>query len=446
MRLGEIDRGWGEAAQKPRLAVIGSGISGLAAAWLLREHYQVSVYEAEARLGGHTHTVDVSVDGLRFPVDTGFLVFNRRTYPNLCALFEYLGIESVASDMSFSARIAPLDLEWAGANLNTVFGQRRNLLRPAFLGMLRDIVRFNRETTALLAGASGGDETLGEFLDQRRYGEAFRNWYLLPMAAAIWSCPTATMRDYPLATFVRFCHNHGLLQITNRPQWLTVRGGGRTYVNRLAQDLQDIRLAAPVQAVTRNASGVNVHAHGNVERFDQVVFACHSDQALRILGAEATLTERAILGAVSYQPNRAVLHTDATLLPQRRALWSAWNYAAGATTQGNTPVAVSYLINMLQPLPVRTPVVVSLNPFREPDPANVIAEFDYAHPVFDQAAILAQTRLPAIQGRDRLWFCGAWGGYGFHEDGLRSAIQVASALGASVPWQADNGQPQLQAA
>lgn len=434
MKPGELELNNAVRPGRKHVAVIGSGISGLATAWLLRDTHNVTLYEAEARLGGHTHTVEVNVEGLKFPVDTGFLVFNRRTYPNLCALFEQIGIEADASDMSFSARIDGENLEWAGSDLNTVFGQRRNLLRPAFIGMVRDILRFNRETTALSNSISAGGESLGEFLERRKFGRAFRDWYLLPMAAAIWSCPTATMLAYPLATFVRFCHNHGLLQIMNRPQWLSVKGGGREYVRRLAADLSDIRLSSPVLAVQRAEDGVYVRTATGVERYDEVVMASHSDQSLQMLGSSATPAERAVLSAVSYQPNRAVLHTDARLLPQRRRLWSAWNYAAGPQTAEIAPVAVSYLINMLQPLPVQTPVIVSLNPYQAPAADKVIAEFDYAHPVFDQAAITAQSMLPGIQGRDRVWFCGAWGRYGFHEDGLRSAIAVAEGMGISVPW------------
>jgi predicted NAD/FAD-binding protein len=255
------------------------------------------------------------------------------------------------------------------------------------------------------------------------------------MAAAIWSCPTEAMLAYPLATFVRFCHNHGLLQIMNRPQWLTVKGGGREYLRRMAADLEDIRLNAPVVAVRRAEDGVYVLAADGCARYDDVVFACHSDQALAILADEATAAERAVITAVKYQPNRAVVHTDSSLLPQRRSLWSAWNYAAGPATSGTAPVAVSYLINKLQPVPVATPVIVSLNPYREPAPEKVIADIDYAHPVFDQQAIEAQWQLPNINGRDRLWFCGAWSRYGFHEDGLRSAIAVAQGMGVAVPWQ-----------
>ncbi|MDE2598977.1 MAG: FAD-dependent oxidoreductase [Rhodocyclaceae bacterium] len=435
MKPGELERNNPAGIARKRVAVVGSGISGMAAAWLLRNTHEVTLYEAASRLGGHTNTVDVELEGLRFPVDTGFLVFNQRTYPNLCALFGQLGIVAVPSEMSFSARIDSLDLEWAGNDLNTLFGQRRNLLRPAFIGMVRDILRFNRETTALALRVNEEAESLGEFLERRRFGQSFRDWYLLPMAAAIWSCPTEAMLAYPLATFVRFCHNHGLLQIMNRPQWLTVKGGGREYLRRMAADLDDIRLNAPVAAVRRAEDGVHVLAADGWARYDDVVFACHSDQALAILADEATPAERAVITAVKYQPNRAVVHTDSSLLPQRPSLWSAWNYAAGPATSGTAPVAVSYLINKLQPVPVETPVIVSLNPFREPAPETVIADIDYAHPVFDQAAIEAQWQLPNINGRDHLWFCGAWSRYGFHEDGLRSAIAVAQGMGVAVPWQ-----------
>lgn len=439
MKPGELEREHPLGPGRKHVAVIGSGISGLVVAWLLRDTHQVTLYEAAGRLGGHTNTLEVAVDGQTFPVDTGFLVFNRRTYPNLCALFKLLGIEAVASEMTFSARIESLNLEWAGNNLNTVFGQRRNLLRPSFIGMVRDIMRFNRETTALAAQGAQAAESLGDFLERRRYGKAFRDWYLLPMAAAIWSCPTETMLAYPLATFVRFCHNHGLLQLVNRPQWLTVKGGGREYVRRMAADLDDVRLNSPVLAVRRADDGIHVMAADGSARYDEVVFACHSDQALVILADQASPAERSVLSAVKYQSNRAVLHTDASLLPQRRSLWAAWNYAAGPETSGSAPVAVSYLINRLQPLPVQTPVIVSLNPFREPAPESVIADIDYAHPVFDQAAIEAQRRLPGINGRDRLWFCGAWGRYGFHEDGLRSALAVVQGMGVAAPWQQSTG-------
>ncbi|MBK9445323.1 MAG: FAD-dependent oxidoreductase [Betaproteobacteria bacterium] len=424
-----------------KIAVIGSGISGLSAAWLLSQQYEVTLFEAGEKLGGHTNTVDVTVDGVTHPVDTGFLVFNHKTYPNLTALFAQLEVASVETEMSFAVSLESPDLEWAGSSLATVFGQKRNLARPAFWRMLADILRFNRESIAWLDAGPDERLSLRDYLQQNGYSRAFTDWYLLPMGAAIWSCPADSMLDYPLATFVRFCRNHGLLQVFDRPLWRTVQGGGREYVRKLAAQIGDehIRLATPVRRVERCPEGVRLTLADGVETFDQVVLACHSDQALHLLGSSASDGERELLSAIRYQPNRAVLHTDSALLPRNRSLWSAWNYSAGtdagANVSSQSPVSVSYLINRLQPLPFETPVVVSLNPQREPNPEKVLAEFTYAHPLFDGPAIAAQARLHEIQGVDRLWFCGAWGGYGFHEDGLRSGLQVAAALGCQAPWQ-----------
>jgi len=418
-----------------KIAVVGAGISGLSAAWLLSRRHEVTLYEQEGRLGGHSNTVDVEIDGVSHPVDTGFIVFNRDTYPHLCGLFSLLGVSIADSDMSFGVSLREPDIEWAGTNLASVFAQPANLARPRFWGMLQDILRFNSSVTERAANGTAEHISLGEFLVRNRYGDAFRDWYLLPMAAAIWSCPTQTMMSYPLATFARFCHNHGLLRVNDRPQWLTVRGGSREYVKRLAASLQDVRRASAVKGLQRVSDGVLVQAAGVLERYDQVVLACHSDEALALLGDTATASERRLLGAIRYQPNHAVLHTDTALLPRNRRVWSSWNYMAGAGAPDSRPVSVSYLMNRLQPLPFEQPVVVSLNPFIEPDPARVIARIDYAHPLFDGPAIDAQARLPEIQGRDRLWYCGAWTGYGFHEDGLASAVRVARHLGADIPWQ-----------
>lgn len=432
MNMSEFDR----AGLVPkRIAVIGGGIAGLASAWLLSRRHRVTLFEAGDYVGGHTNTIDIAVEGHRHPIDTGFLVFNDRTYPNLCALFACLGVASVESEMSFGVSLAEPEIEWAGSDLGTVFAQRSNLLRPAFLGMLSDILRFNRETTRMAAEGDAPPVSLGDYLAAGCYGSAFRDWYLLPMASAIWSCPTRTMLDYPLATFARFCHNHGLLQIFDRPRWRTVAGGGREYVRRILDELDDVQVATPVLGVDRRPDGVWLRCRDGAERFDEVVFACHSDQTLAILGAGASLDERRILGAVKYQPNLALVHTDTALLPRRRKVWSAWNYLAGAGRPDERPVSVSYLINRLQPLPFETPVVVSLNPFTEPARDKLIRRIEYAHPVFDQAAVDAQAALPTIQGRQRSWFAGAWTGYGFHEDGLKSALVVARALGAEIPWQ-----------
>ncbi len=419
-----------------RIAVVGAGITGLSAAWLLSRTHDVTLFEANNYLGGHSHTVDVTLEGVTAPVDTGFLVFNDRTYPNLIALFDHLGIASCASDMSFSARIAAENIEWAGSNLAAVFAQRRNLLRPRFWGMLSDILRFNKQATAIAQGGTGFAMTLGEFLAAGSYGRAFRDWYLLPMAGAIWSCPTATMLDYPTRTFFAFCANHGLLQVSDRPQWRTVIGGARTYVDRLAAEIGHVHLGTPVVSVMREAGGARLKlAGGDSRTFDAVVMACHSDQALRLLG-DADVAERAVLGAIRYQDNRVVLHTDERFLPRSRAAWSAWNYHAEDSAGQTQPVGVSYLINKLQPLPFRQPVIVTLNPGDEPRAATVIDRYSYAHPVFDQAGIAAQARLPQLQGRRNTWFCGAWAGYGFHEDGLKAGMAVAAGLGVAAPWQA----------
>ena len=421
-----------------KVAIIGSGIAGLGCAHALlteRPHgLQVSLYEAALRPGGHTNTVDVTVEGARFPVDTGFLVFNERTYPNLIRLFGELDVPVAASDMSFAVSLpvhgalGTRRLEWAGTDLNGVFAQRRNLASPKFLLMLADLLRFNRHATRIATGAEDtSDLTLGEFLDRHRYGQPLRRLYLLPMAAAIWSCPMATMLAYPVQTFVRFCHNHGLLQVADRPRWFTVRGGARQYVERIVARIGDVRLGDPVQRVTRDArSGkVLVESSRGRDSFDHVVLAAHSDQSLQLL-ADATPAERSVLADVGYQPNRAVLHTDARLMPRQQQLWSSWNYLSDG---GEEPsVSVTYWLNRLQPLPVATPVFVSLNPITEPDPRTVLAEFDYSHPVFDVRAIAAQQRLPAVQGADRVWFAGAWTGYGFHEDGLKSGLAVADEL------------------
>ncbi len=421
-----------------RIAVVGGGIAGLGCAHALtREHpgAQVTLFEAAPRLGGHTNTVDVTIAGHTFPVDTGFLVFNRRTYPHLTALFAELGVPVSESDMSFGLSVPvgsgrrARSLEWAGTSLTTVFAQPRNAFDPRFLSMLRDIVRFNAAATALARGERASQGlSLGEFLRRERFGESFRNWYLLPMAAAIWSCPSATMLAYPIDTFARFCHNHGLLQVSDRPRWLTVRGGARQYVDRIADSLADVRVADPVFSVVPLADGrVSLSARSGQQVFDDVVLACHSDQAAAILG-DARIGAGAVASKVAYQPNRAVLHTDPRLMPQSRRVWSSWNYLSDGAAAPN--VCVSYWLNRLQPLPFDTDVFVTLNPIVEPTRARVIAEFDYAHPVFDTGAIEAQRRLPTVQGRDSIWLAGAWTGYGFHEDGLKSGLAVARAIAA----------------
>jgi uncharacterized protein len=422
-----------------RVAVIGSGITGLAAADALRQAAHVTLFEADGRFGGHAHTVDVTLDGVTHGVDTGFLVFNHRTYPQLVRLFDDLKVRTAASEMSFSVQDAAQNLEWSGCSLNSVFSQRRNLLSPRFLGMLRDILRFNRLATDLAEhGAELGlEQSISDFLVQHRFGSGFRDGYLLPMLGCIWSCPTDQMLQFPVATMIRFCHNHGLVQITDRPQWHTVQGGSRQYVNAMLRRLlasgADCRLDTPVRSVRRlppgqGHAGVTVRTDHGAERFDDVVLACHSDQSLALLD-DAEPIEQAVLGAIRYQPNRAVLHTDDSLLPRRRRAWAAWNYERAAdAAREQTSVCLHYLINRLQPLPWQRPVIVSLNPAREPQPHHVISSHAYSHPVFDAAAMRAQQRVPELQGRSHLWFAGAWTRYGFHEDGLMSGQAVAQAL------------------
>ncbi len=427
-----------------RVAVIGSGISGLAAAHQLRGYAEVTLFEAGDYFGGHTHTVDVSLprgttgSAVTHGVDTGFLVFNERTYPELIALFAELGVATAPSDMSFSvqARGGADALEWSGSNLNTVFAQRSNLVRPRFWGMLSDLLRFNALTTrmALEGSTQALQQPLGAFLDQHRFGQAFRDGYFLPMMACIWSCPTRQMLEFPVSTMVRFCHNHGLLQISGRPQWRTVRGGARHYVDAILAGIAHKCLRTPVHRVQSMEDGrVSLHMAQGQATFDKVILACHSDQALALL-AQPTAEERLLLGAIRYQSNTAVLHTDVHQLPRRRAAWAAWNYERGPTAEDDNAatVCLHYLLNRLQPLPWKTPVIVSLNPLRPIDPRHVLGRFDYAHPVFDLPAVAAQAQMDTIQGGQGRYYCGAWMGYGFHEDGLKAGRHAAQRLLADL--------------
>jgi predicted NAD/FAD-binding protein len=414
--------------QGPRVAVIGGGISGLGAAWALRQGARPTLFESAARLGGHANTVDLSLDGVTHGVDTGFLVFNARTYPLLLTLFESLGVELAPSRMGFSVQHHELGLEWAGNDLSSVFAQRCRLFDASFLGMLAELARFNRLTTRIARAGHDAelDEPLQVFLDRHRFGAMFRQAYLLPMIACIWSCPADRMLHFPAGSLIRFCHNHGLLRIRHRPQWMTVRGGSREYVQKMRAQLPDVREGEPVRRVQRLSGGrVRLHRQNGCEDFDAVVLACHSDQALALLD-RPTPDECAVLGAVRYQVNRAVLHLDAQMLPRRRRAWAAWNFEARTGDDARRPVCLHYLINELQPLPWKLPVIVSMNPLREP--RHVQASFDYAHPVLDAAAARAQRRLDAIQGQGGVWYAGAWTRFGFHEDGLRSGLAVARAL------------------
>ena len=433
-----------------RVAVVGSGIAGLGAAHALRGKADISLFEAGAYFGGHTHTVDVTLpdahgNAVSHGVDTGFLVFNERTYPEFIALLKELDVSAVPSDMSFSVQVPRAQgraLEWSGTSLNTVFAQRANLLRPAFWRMLRDLLRFNKLVTDLATRGAEASLTqpLAEFLQAQKFSAEFRDWYLLPMLGCIWSCPTDQMLQFPVATMVRFCHNHGLAQVSQRPQWWTVAGGARHYVDKITAGITDKRLNTPVRHITRDARGVAVTTDTGTERFDRLVLATHSDQALALLGGHATAQERQVLGAIHYQPNRAVLHTDTRVLPRNPSAWAAWNYEAAHSSQTDARVCLHYLINRLQPVPFQQPVVVSLNPVQPIADDQVLGSFDYAHPVFDLAAIRAQAEVPALQGRQHTYFAGAWMGYGFHEDGLKAGRAAASQL------LADMERPEAQAA
>lgn len=415
-----------------KIAVIGSGISGLAAAWMLVRYAQVTLYERDGRVGGHSNTVQVPNGP---PVDTGFIVYNERNYPELTAMFRHLGVTTQPSDMSFSASIGGGELEYAGGNLNTLFAQRWNFFSRGHWRMLFDIARFNRDAKRALKSGLAPQTTLGEFILQGRYGDELSRRYLLPMAAAIWSCPVGTMLKFPAASFLKFFENHGLLDLVDRPRWHTVTGGSRAYVRRLLEPLRaGLRLDTAVTAVRRSPGGVTIwDARGGEELYDRVVMASHADQTLAML-AGATRHQRELLGAFRYQDNRAVLHSDASLMPKRRNVWASWNYLAEQAADRASHVSVTYWMNRLQSLPGRRDYFLSLNPLTEPDPESVVYETRYAHPVFTQEAMHAQARLHEIQGRDRIWFCGAWSGYGFHEDGLRSAVQAVESMGYEVPW------------
>jgi predicted NAD/FAD-binding protein len=414
-----------------KIAIIGSGIAGLAAAHALRGKAAVTLFEAGGHFGGHANTVDLTLEGVTHGVDTGFLVFNQRTYPGLIRLFAELDVPTAPSDMSFSVQVPEAfgrhSLEWSGSSLDAVFCQRINLMRPRFWRMLRELRRFNALATGLAQSDwMGMQQPLGAFLKQHGFSSEFRDWYLLPMVSCIWSSPAVEILRYPVGALVRFCHNHGLLQIADRPQWYTVAGGSRGYVQKIVAGLPDARLNMPVRHVLREDDGVLVATDQGTERFDHVVMATHPGQALDML-PDATLQEEALLRAIRYQPNRAVLHTDASVLPRNPRAWAAWNYESGAPGMGGK-VCLHYLINRLQPLPWKQPVIVSLNPLREIDPSHIRAQFEYEHPLFDGPALLAQAELPTLQGRNGTWFCGAWTGNGFHEDGLVSGQWVARQL------------------
>jgi len=419
-------------SDKAKLAVIGAGITGLSAAWALRHAFDVTLYEAEPRAGGHADTQMPVLDGQAVPVDTGFIVFNDVNYPNLVGFFKTLGVATHDSNMSFGVSKNNASFEYAGGELKQLFAQPSNLLRPRFLRMVRDILRFNKAAPRLLETES--TESLGDYLTAHKYGAGFVEDYILPMGAAIWSASVEGMKAFPARSFIRFFVNHGLLNITDRPQWRTVTGGSKVYVRRVLQDLTDVRLGAAVTHVTREEELVRVTTGESSVLFDQVVLCTHADQSLGMM-TNPSEAERAILGAVSFQDNIAVLHQDVALMPRRKLAWSSWNYLSQSRADHGEAVCLTYWMNLLQGMQTRLPLLVSLNPNLPIDPGKILLRKTYRHPQFDAAAIAAQEKLPGIQGRDRVWFAGAWTGWGFHEDGIASAIRVANLLGVRAPWQ-----------
>lgn len=422
-----------KAKKGDKIAVIGTGISGLAASWLLAQEYDVSVFEVDRRPGGHSNTVMTPAGDM---VDTGFIVFNDWTYPNLLRLFDHLGVENIASNMSFAVSMYQGGLEYSGGGLKGLFAQKRNFLRPRFHRMWRDILRFYRDAPLDLAEGRLHGVTLGDYLASHSYSQGFIDDHLLPMGAAIWSGSVGTMKDFPAEAFIRFFRNHGLLLLKDRPQWRTVKGGSRAYVEKIiAATPASFRFGQAVRGVTTNTHGVMIHIDGREsERFDHVIMACHSDQALALI-QDPTHLEKTILGALRYQTNIVYLHQDTDLMPRRKAVWSSWNYLGEREGRQSSLASVTYWMNNLQAIPHERPYFVTLNPLMPPRLETILAQFDYQHPVFDRAALAAQQRIGQIQGARGLWFCGAYSGFGFHEDGLASGLAVAEHLGGvKRPW------------
>ncbi|MCP1504663.1 putative NAD/FAD-binding protein [Pseudomonas marginalis] len=414
-----------------KIAIIGSGIAGLTSAYLLNRRHDITLFEAGDRIGGHTHTVNVTVEGKRYAVDTGFIVFNDWTYPNFIRLLGQIGVTFKPTEMSFSVCDRSSGFEYNGNTLNSLFAQRRNLLSPGFWGMLRDILRFNREAPAdLQAQRISADMTLGDYLDAGGYGPRFIRHYIVPMGAAIWSMSLADMLGFPLQFFVRFFKNHGLLSVSNRPQWCVIEGGSSSYIEPLTRGFREqIRLDCPVHRVERAADGVIIHSAAGTEAFDKVVFACHSDQALALLG-DPSSAEQQILGALPYADNDVVLHTDTRLLPDRQRAWASWNYRLSGNPQ--TQAAVTYDMNILQGIDSATTFCVSLNQTSMINPLKILARYTYAHPQYSLAAVAAQARWEELCGAQHTYYCGAYWANGFHEDGVVSALRVARAFGEAL--------------
>lgn len=412
-----------------KIAIIGTGISGLTCGYYLHKEHDVTLFEANDYIGGHTATVDVELDGKNYAVDTGFIVYNDRTYPNFINLLNEIGVSGRPSQMSFSVRNDSNGLEYNGHTVNTLFAQKRNWLNPKFYKFVYEILRFNRLVKELVDSRDAEEQTLGDFLSQQGFSHYFCDNYILPMGAAIWSSTLADMRAFPLGFFARFFLNHGLLDVTNRPQWYVINGGSRSYIEPLISGFkQNIRLNSPVSSVARNSAGVFVESRGTIERFDQVIFACHSDQALSML-KEKSAQESAILTDLAYQSNEVILHTDTSLLPKRKAAWASWNYwLDGSSEEAGRAPTLTYNMNILQHIAAPETFCVSLNSSDYIDSGKVLRRFNYHHPVFNKASIAAQQRRDEIQGQMNSWFCGAYWYNGFHEDGVRSALDVVKGI------------------
>lgn len=417
-----------------RTAIIGTGISGMGAAYLLHQAgHDITVYEKNVRIGGHTRTVEVDYGGVPIAVDTGFIVYNLPNYPNLSAMFRHLNVAVQKSDMSFALTLDGGRFEWGARSLNAVFGQRSNLFKPSFYRLIRDVLRFNRNAERVVSEKP--ELTLGEFITEMKLGDGFLRYYILPMGGAIWSCPPRTMLGFPARSFVQFFKNHALLDITNQHQWYTVSGGSQEYISKLIASYRDrIRTNCAVVRVLRTADGVEVtDTRGETHNYDRVVFASHADDTLQMLG-DATEEERTILGAFTYQKNIAYLHRDARVMPTRKVCWASWVYHAQGQAGDEPDIAVTYWMNLLQSIDERYPLFVTLNPIHPIDASLVFDRHVFEHPVFTQDAIAAQAQVPSLQGMNNSWFCGAYTRYGFHEDGLRSAVAVAESMGVSIPW------------
>ena len=417
--------------EKQRIAIIGSGISGLTTAYLLHKSHEITLFEANDYIGGHTHTVKVAQGEQSYDIDTGFIVCNDRNYPNFLKLMDKLNIAMQPTEMSFSVRNNPLGLEYNGHNLNTLFSQRRNLLRPKFYRLIRDILYFNEAAKKAIEEGIAENITLDTFVNQQSLSDIFKNNYLLPMAAAIWSCSMEQAGEFPLQFFLKFFLNHGLLDIKNRPQWCAVKGGSKAYIDPMTSGFKDqIRLSTPVNSVVRDDSWIEVNHATGKETFDQLVFACHSDQALDLL-KNASIEEKAILGELLYQQNDVILHSDASLMPKKSLSWASWNFLAGEQ-EHNDPTLVTYCMNILQGIASDQPFLVSLNARHKIDPEKIIGEYDYTHPVYSVAGMKAQSRRNEISGVGRIHYCGAYWYNGFHEDGVRSALDIGEKFGVSL--------------